>query len=260
MWLLQNNIWKEEKYNQMISILERYNINHKVVNLIPFSETINLEDDPSNIEMVFGSIRFTELLRNAGCRTFFNDNFNYLVWVDIFRTSCLNYDGIVDNIGNRIFPLGHDVFIRPILDDKSFSGTILQAGDTLDKVQFTTSKPKNDIEILISSIKKIYSETRYFVIDGNIVTSSTYRVGSRVAYQNNDFLSPELDFAKSMIDIWKPSDMFCIDIANTPEGYKIIEFGSIHNCGFYDIDLSKLIQAIQEYFETRRTKEINGSK
>jgi hypothetical protein len=39
------------------------------------------------------------------------------------------------------------------------------------------------------------------------------------------------------------------DIADTPEGYKIIEFGCIHNCGFYDANLSKLIQSIVEYFE-----------
>lgn len=66
---------------------------------------------------------------------------------------------------------------------------------------------------------------------------------------NIDFPSSELDFVNDMISIWAPSDMFCIDIADTPDGYKIIEFGSIHNCGFYDIDLSKLIQGIQNYFK-----------
>ena len=68
MWILQNNIWKEEKYNQVSELLERYEIPYQIVNLIPFSESLDLPCDPKDIEMVFGLIRFVELAQKQGCK------------------------------------------------------------------------------------------------------------------------------------------------------------------------------------------------
>jgi len=171
MWILQKNIWKEEKYNLFCGYLGKYGIDHKIIDLIPFTEKLDLPTEVGNIEMIFGSIRFTELLRNEGCKSFFNDNFNYLVWSEIFKDSCLNYPATVSKIGDLSFPLNYDIFIRPVLDDKSFTGTIMREGDDLSVIQFGTTKPIKDIEVSISPIKKIYSETRYFVVGEDTVTS-----------------------------------------------------------------------------------------
>lgn len=250
MWILQNNIWKEEKYNQVAELLERYEIPYKIVNLIPFSESLELPCNPEDVEMAFGSIRFIELAQKQGVKIHFNDNFNYEVWSKVYKDKCLNWGSKICRIADLTLPIDHDVFVRPILDDKSFTGTVLRAGDTFASVQFATSKVKEDIVIQVAPVKKIYTESRYFVVAGNIVTGSYYRSRDRVSYQNLDvqrgIAKSEWQFAQKMVDKWCPSDMFVIDIAATPDGYKIIEFGSIHNCGFYDIDLSKLIQKIQE--------------
>lgn len=250
MWILQNNIWKEEKYNQIFEYLDRYGIEYRVISLIPFSDSIELPCPPDQVEMVFGSIKFTELAEKQGVKIHAKqDIFNYLEWVNRFEENCLNWDSKVELLGRLEFPFEHDVFIRPVLDDKSFSGTVLRAGDTLSQIQFTTSKPIENIFVQVAPIKEIYSEDRFFVVDGKVVTGSCYKIGHRVVYGNLDGknLGSEM-FAQKMVNIWSPSDMFVIDIATCSDNqFKIIEFGSIHNCGFYDIDLSKLIQAIQEY-------------
>lgn len=250
MWILQNNIWREEKYNQIFEYLDRYGIKYKVINLIPFSDSIELPCPPDQVDMVFGSIKFTELAEKQGVKIHAKqDIFNYLEWVTIFGQNCLNWDSKVEPLGRLEFPFEDDVFIRPVLDDKSFSGTILRAGDTLSQIQFTTSKSVDDIMVQIAPIKNILCEDRFFVINGKVVTGSLYKMGRKVFYKNLDGMESSSEkFAQKMINMWCPSDMFVIDIATLEDNqFKIIEFGSIHNCGFYDIDLSKLIQAIQEY-------------
>lgn len=250
MWILQSNLWKEEKYDTIISLVDRYGIPYTVINLIPFSEQLDLPCKPEEVEMVFGSIRFAELARQQGVVTHFNDNFNWLVWSEVFKEDCLNWPSKISKVGDLKLPLEYDVFVRPVLDDKSFTGTVLRAGDTFERVQFATSKPKEDILIQVAPIRSIFQEYRFFVVAGKVVTGSIYRSGGSVIYRNleNTYGNAEpLEFAKEMVERWCPSDMFVVDVASTDNGYKIIEFGSIHNCGFYDCDLSKLIQKIQEY-------------
>lgn len=253
MWILQNNIWKEEKYDQMLSLLNRYGLPYEIVNLKPFSESIDLPCDPWEVEMVFGSIRFVELAAKAGVKIHFNDNFNFNVWGEVFGEDCLNFGSEITTAWDLNLPLPHDIFIRPVLDDKSFSGTVLRAGDTFAHVQFATSKAPQDIVIQVAPVKVIFGEYRFFIVNGEVITGSTYRIGSRVHYQNADGEWEPNDpsiFVRQMVEKWQPSDMFVIDIASTPDGFKIVEFGSMHHCGFYDINLSKLIQAIHDYNRT----------
>jgi hypothetical protein len=42
MWLIQKNIWKEQKYNQLFNYLDRYNIPYKMVKVIPFTDKIDV--------------------------------------------------------------------------------------------------------------------------------------------------------------------------------------------------------------------------
>jgi hypothetical protein len=252
MWILQSNLWKEEKYDTIISLVDRYEIPYTVLDLIPFSDHLDLPCKAEEVQMVFGSIRFAELVRSQGVATHFNDNFNWLVWSDVFKEDCLNWPSKITKISDFELPLDYDIFVRPVLDDKSFTGTVLRAGDTFSSVQFATSKPKEDILIQVAPTRKIFQEYRFFVINGKVITGSIYRSGGSVVYRNleNNYGNIEpTEFAQMMVDKWCPSKMFVIDIASIENGYKIIEFGSIHNCGFYDCDLSKLIQKIQEYNE-----------
>jgi hypothetical protein len=144
MWILQSNLWKEEKYDTIISLVERYGIPHRVLNLIPFSDKIDLPCKPEEVQMLFGSIRFAELARDQGVKTHFNDNFNWLIWSEIFKEDCLNWPSKITTVRELDPPLDFDVFVRPVLDDKSFTGTVLRAGDTFSSVQFATSKPKEE--------------------------------------------------------------------------------------------------------------------
>ena len=70
-------------------------------------------------------------------------------------------------------------FIRPTEDRKIFAGQIVTKGEfdvwvtnTLNahKDGYTTLTP--DTEVIVSEVKNIHSEWRFFVVDGKIVTGS----------------------------------------------------------------------------------------
>ena len=54
-----------------------------------------------------------------------------------------------------------------------------------------------------------------------------------------------LDWTQSMIDKWVPDRAFVMDVAQTPDGFKIIEVNNISSSGFYACDLNKIIIGIE---------------
>ena len=53
-----------------------------------------------------------------------------------------------------------------------------------------------------------------------------------------------IDFANERVREWNPRIAFTLDIADTPEGLKIIETNAISSSGFYAIDMNKFVGEI----------------
>ena len=80
---------------------------------------------------------------------------------------------------------------------------------------------------------------------GNIVTSSTYKLGSTVIYQSLPKENIYEQFARDRISEWQPHDSFVIDIADTEKGLKVVEINTLNSCGFYAADIQKLLIALE---------------
>ena len=87
-------------------------------------------------------------------------------------------------------------------------------------------------------------EWRLWVVNGQIVTWSLYKEGSRVVYRN-EVDDDALAFAQRMVDI-NPgySPAYVIDVCRTEDGLKLLETNCINAAGFYAADLVKLTAAI----------------
>jgi len=251
MWILQKNIWKEKKYDEMVFYLNRMGVDYRVVDIIPFTDNVNwngIVPDPSEITFIMGSIKMEKIMASMGVRTFNNANFDYNVWGKILNHHCLNSNVKFMYLSEIIdMPIAHDCFIRPVMDDKSFTGCVLREGDIFrDCVQRTTDK---DVEVIIAPVQNIMAEYRGYVVDGGLVTASLYKRGNSVNYQMVNAGDPVLGYMEEIINNWMPDESFVIDVAiNSDNEYKVIEFGCIHNCGLYDADISKLIQAIEKKY------------
>lgn len=249
-WVVQENLYNEAAFAGLIRALELSGTKYELVKVIPFSHEVTPEPTSTDTIMVSGSTALSFIGQEKGWCVFYNDNFNHNAWIEHMGDDMLNADAIVGGFG-RLNPTWDTFFIRPAEDRKIFAGQIVdkdefavwkQNTENAHKDGYTTLTP--DTEVVISSLKNIHSEWRFFVVDGKVVTGSLYKRYEKL-YQmpllHNDEVIP---FAQKMVDKWHPDRAFVIDIALTDKGYKVIEYNNINSSGFYKIDVGKFVEAI----------------
>jgi hypothetical protein len=250
-WVVQENIFNERGYAELLEALERLEIPHQVVKVRPFIHT--LEPDvmpPDGPVMVMGAYTMWKIAQARGWKpgSFTNDNFDFRVQLKHWGARLLNHDSWVGRFAD-VPPQRMPFFIRPIHDSKSFPGMVTdwpdfakwrQAVMELDSYATLTGE---DL-VQVATTKPIVRETRFWVVDGIIVTGSTYKVGSRV-YSNSDVDPCALQYAEACVNAWKPARAFCLDIFETENNHLWIgEINTINAAGFYAANVQKLVAAI----------------
>lgn len=171
-----------------------------------------------------------------------------------YGNNMLNHDSVVIRFGDddSNVPEWDEFFIKPNEDTKAFTAEVLSRDAFLEfkhKIQaigdeFSTVTV--DTRVVIAKPKGIDSEFRFFVVDGKVVTYSRYKMGSTVFYQSwvDEYI---VEFAQRMVDTYQPDRAFVIDIAIVDDDeLKVVEVNSINSSGLYDIDVQKLVFAIEE--------------
>jgi hypothetical protein len=252
-YIIQENLFREEGHEKLISCLERFNIPYELVKVIPFVDEVEFKTDRKDV-FVFGSLKLARISKQYGWNpgAIITENHDYEVYSKYYKDYLLNYD-------SRIFEFNEDFewiydqhFIRPCLDNKVFTGKVFNQEDWPEFRErmltngHTTSLTKHT-KIQVAVPKKLTQEIRFWVVGGKIITQSTYRRGSFLFYDSN--VDPDaIEFANQMINIFQLAKAFVIDIGLTPDGWKIIECGSVSCAGFYDADMQKLIMSLEERF------------
>lgn len=256
-WVLQQNLYNETAFEGLLNALDRQDVKYEIVKLIPFihemSPDINVEDNV----YVCGSTGIGKVAKKKGwVPGYFDKNLDYENVMREYGEDCLNHRGVVTTMrdAEKLYedPL-QKFFTRPCADNKSYSGQVMDwenFDDWRNKVvalegeenSLTTLQP--DDRIVIAPLTTIYSETRFVVVDGEVVTGSLYKMGNKVWY--SDEVMPFIqEFAQKMVDTWQPDRAFVIDIADTDEGPKVIEINAINSSGFYNINMGKYVAAIE---------------
>ena len=272
LWIVQDNLYNEDGYVRFIGALQRLNCNYLIVKPVPFTNVLlpsdfdcdthrsdinevdQLDIDPNQPIVICGATSLSRISQSKGWYpgTFLNDNFDYEVWRDGFGAeNLLNSDAVVAPVCELSNIHNHDmVFIRPVHDSKAISGTVMSADQfvewqhqisQIDQEEFQPLH-KNTV-MLLSPVKQIYNEFRVFVVDGKVVTASMYKQGDQVR-PSHLVDQHVIDFSQQMVDKWQPAIAFVIDVAETPQGLKIIEINNINSAGFYEADVFKIIDAI----------------
>jgi len=262
-YIVQENLFREEGHAKLIATLERFQIPYELVNVRPFIEEVEYLTDRKDV-FAFGSLKLARLSQEYGWDpgALITENHDYEVYSKYYKEDLLNYDSRVVRFGDDFKWKYDQQFIRPCLDSKTFVGKVFEKHiwEDLKKRTFHHNKEMRkefgdeypillteDTLIQVASPKKLTQEVRFWVVDGKIITQSTYRRGSFLSY-DNIVDQDAIDFAKSMVDIFQLAKTFVIDLALTPEGWKIIECGSTSCAGFYDADMQKLIMSLEESY------------
>lgn len=271
-WVVQGNLKTDEGLNALMAVLRDEGYQHALVKTIPFSNIIvgvdvdinqfdesdvprlQIENDKQMVTMGSYSLALTAKEKGWVPGSFINENFEFSKWVAGWgKVNLLNGEAIEDSIKNiipQIVAGRQRVFARPSEDTKSFSGQLFEADNLiywLGKVAASEDRfgLNGDTSIIVSPEKNIKAEYRLFVVDGEIVSGSLYKVGQLVTA--SEAIDPvAIDYANKMLDIWQPDRAFVLDIAITDEGPKVIEVNNINSSGFYKSDISKIVAAIDK--------------
>lgn len=292
-WVVQNNLYNEAGYVRFIEALDRLRVDYLVVTPIPFtnqflpadfdSMTQEVDDveepfiDTNQKIIVMGATTLSRVAKSRGWTpgTYLNENFDFSKWRDGFgKNNILNGDARVGLVKNITIPPYDYVFVRPVHDNKSFSGEVMSI-DALHEWLKDISKIEEideflllhkNTEIMISSAKNIISEYRMFIVNGKVVTGSLYKRGNQVI--SDEYVEPQVyAFCERMIDEWQskidckiipdtrvPADAFVMDVAVTAFGMKVIEINNINSAGFYAADCQKIVAALEDLENHGRTR------
>lgn len=273
LWVLEDNIYKDYGYVRFVEMLQRMGEKVTFVKPVPFTNIllpqgfikpedrdIN-ESDGIKIEsedpvVCFGSMGLRRIAIAQGLKPgkFGSGIFHYSDWKEGFGAeNILNPDSIIGRVQDfKGYVPEESVFVRPTKDDKALSGTVMDPqafADWIEKYSGVDPDPMivamlNRItEILIAPTKQIYSEARFFVVDGKVVAGSMYKRGTMVKPDAN-VDQAIWRFAQSMVYQYCPEDAFVMDIAETPDGFKVIELNDFNCSGFYACDVQYIIEAV----------------
>ena len=253
-WLIQENLKNEIGFERLIKAITQRSLPYEIVKVIPFSHQILPEPSiPAGPVIVSGSTALSKIAMERGWSpgAFLNDNFDFSVWKERYQGLLLNEDGTIEEFG-KLKPK-EPIFIRPCSDHKTFAGFVIEP----DKMQswqvqilgisdgYATLTPET--LVLSATPKVILSEVRFFIVDGQVITGSTYKVGLYPHY-SPEYHETARAFAEAAARLWQPDQAFVLDIALTPDGPKIIEINCLTSSGFYEADVDSLVEALERSF------------
>jgi len=270
-YIVQENLFREEGHAKLINCLEKFDLPYELVNTRPFIkegdeielsdgtikkiyEEVEFETDRKDV-FVFGSLKLARLSKKYGWNpgALITENHDYEVYSKQYKENLLNYDSKIVKF-NDDFEWKYDqYFIRPTLDSKVFTGKVFGKDEWLEFRErkltdgHVTTLTENTL-IQVATPKNITQEVRCWVIDGKIVTQSTYRRGSFLVY-DNIVDTDAIEFAQKMVDIFQLAKTFIIDVCLTENGWKIVECGSTSCAGFYDADMQKIVMGIEDSYK-----------
>lgn len=269
MWIIQSNFIREDQVRPLVEALNELGVPFLDVGIIPFADDfvtpIPKEVEEREFLMPYGS---TSLMRIAMQRNweglFFDpETFNVMRWNEE-RIDMLNQDAAVMPLKTAVKILeglvdvpGDKWFIRPIHDLKAFNGTCDWPMDLLSWLRNVDAEGYNGYRfnagtnVVLAPEKKIVAEYRFFVVDRKIITGSRYRwMGNKLVTRvTEENFHGVLEQAQRMANLWLPHDTCVMDLADTPDGWKVIEFNCINASGFYYNDIKAFAKALTEYFD-----------
>ena len=137
---------------------------------------------------------------------------------------------------------GEVIFIRPDSNDKVFSGEPVSRFEfdnfcfMMDQYLHIEESPM----CVVGPCKEIDREYRLVMSEGKFVTGSQYR-DAKGLNSMPDVPEGAIALAEKACKKWTPHPVFVLDIAETPDGYAILECGSVNCAGIYETDIGLMV-------------------
>lgn len=255
-YVVENNKFQEDGHASLVEALRDLpNSIVTLVRVIPFTHEIEplegIVPVGDEVVFVFGSTTLMKIAKERGWLCF-TDNLDARSLFTTMGALCTNIDGYFAKLGDVSF--ADKAFVRPVCDDKAFAGQLFTEEEWLQwKQRLESLSPEDnsqvnlDTEVLVSSPKKLLQECRFWVVDGNIATGSTYRSNGR---PQRMCLTPNHDswvfvdqIVRKEISWHLESSPFVVDVALVDGAipyWSILETNCLSGAGLYAADTKRL--------------------
>ena len=259
---IQLNCAREEELLEFQMSLREIGIEPIYFGIIPFTTEMTGTEDFANYDKVImhGSVKVIDLwqkgfLPKEAVIWYNEEAFDQLSYSNVIpKDLLLNGQASFGKFGNlKDFPMRDYVFVKPSKDLKAFAGLVVPQGKTIYEEVFSHqlsssfSENSDDEVIMISPLRKIEKEYRNFVVNGKIVDSSIYKIGSKITYEvPTDFERQQLnEFLEVLKDYYEPHSAYVADFAKLEDGSLVlIEYNCINCAGMYAVDRRKVFNAL----------------
>lgn len=250
-WMLQDNLINPETRDHVRALLESRKVPYSLVRLVPFFHQLDNDVlDPAGPVFAYGSTGLGVVARNRGWKPgYFDENLDYELMLKCYGVLALNIGAQCGRL-DELEPTSEKFFVRPVLDTKSFAGTVMTR-QAFEAFRAGIAKVSQDQDvtlrlgdrIVLAPLTEIRAEYRFFVIGRQVVTGSRYKLGEHEQSSAN-VPAGATAFAQACAKFWSPNAAYTLDVADTPHGFKVIETNSANSAGFYACDVGAIIDAV----------------
>jgi len=252
-YVIQENVFREEGYDALTRTLERLQLDWEVVKVLPFVENFEVQTKRRDV-FVFGSLKMVRLAKKFDWvpGVLVNANHHFFVYRNHYREHLLNWDSELRKFRDDWKWEKQAYFIRPCADTKDFNGQVFDEDGWREFQQRKltdghTSSLSSLTPIQVASVKKIQKEYRFWVVGGEIVTGSLYKLGTQVV-QSGAIDPAAREFCEKMVKVFQLADAFVMDVCMVDDEWKIVECGCVNCAGFYKANMGRLIMALEDHF------------
>lgn len=262
-WLIQEFINYNENTERMIRALEREHDEYLLVR-VNKDNSITVLDKESRLPLddsveilkaflsdayisIYGSKALATIIKQFDVTpgSFLNENFEMEVVWEHINDELLNDSFIVGEL-QELNPEWDSFFIRPTGNTKLISGMCVT------QEEFREWKEREDNpdslyigqKLMVSEQRSIQEEYRFFVVNGKVITGSSYQVNGE---RNTGLVPapPVWEYAQKMVNRFNLATAFVIDVAKTDKGMKVVEYNNFNTSGLYCCDETAIIRAIR---------------
>lgn len=238
LWAVQTKLRQEDSTLHLVDAFQKLGLNWAAFPLLPFDTYVPDFNWSQGPIVYYGSTQlvkhvYASPMEYQRARLYYNAfthrpslyGFQYEdLWLNadckMWRASALQFAG--------------RKFLRPNQGTKQFAGGVFSWEEWNSVFSYLKNQGaiKDDDEVVVAPVKEIVREYRTWVVDGECAAA--------VGYRRNDKVDPWLevpqeikDFSSKAAKVYSPSEVFVLDVAETPEGLKVVEINCFHSSGFY---------------------------
>lgn len=269
-WLIQDTARMYSAVENEITPLNKLGFQFRTFGVIPFTNTITgLDDlDPNGKYIVRGGTKIVDLLSTgvsdnlspelmkalAKGVSYNKMNFDQAYYSELDLPLLNAKPEILDlkDDKNLHASFSTDKFVKPSSDLKAFTGGVMEAGEVLKyfiERHYHRSGYAEETA-LVHDVEEINSEYRFICLNGKVLQGSQYR-GKHDLKLDANIPSEMMNAAVQYATLYKPSDLYTMDLADTPNGIKIVEYNCWNGSGLYAMNVEELFTKVQEYYESK---------